>query len=271
MSSTGDQDPFSYLQSAWSEEIALLDSMSSMVGISSTVALMRAINALPPEQRFTGLTSVLAEHVGIEEADDAELADLSAELPDAVPAGSELADRVPSVLLFLGDKTGDMEHAAVDNAVSGGEHGRDYLVLLAFLTELSVRLSELQQAATSDESDVTDGLLSETMALQSWVVLAAAGEVDQFDERFLRAVFYARYYKTIRTGEDPQFEPAELSVEEMWRKLVIEGVLTVYRRREISVSRGAELAGVSPEQFERLLDAAGIDPKSGPASGVESP
>lgn len=268
MSSNGGQDPFSYLQSAWSEEIALLDSVSSMVGISSTVALMRQVNALPPEQRFTDLTSVLAEHFGIETADDA---DLAGEIPDAVPAGSELADRVPSVLLFLGDKIGDMERAAVDNAVSGGEHERDYLVLLAFLDELSLRLSELHHAATSDGSELTDELLSETMALQSWVVLAAAGEVDRFDERFLRAVFYARYYNAVRTGDDPQFEPEELGVEEMWRKLVIEGVLTVYTRRDISRRRGAELAGVSLDQFERLLDAAGVDPDSGPAGGGDSP
>ncbi|MDS0259747.1 UPF0175 family protein [Haloarcula sp. S1CR25-12] len=273
MSSTGGsangQDPFSYLTSTWSEELELLDGFSSAFGIPSMVELAKEVQSLPPKKRFTNTETVVEEVFGVGDVDEPGLQDLPENVVDSLPNESKLNAMMPSFLLFLRNKVQETENAVIDRAVSDREHERSYLVLFAFLRELSSRLGELYHAANSDEPEDKDQLLSETLALNSWLILAAAGEVEQFDERILRDIFYARYYETKRHGCDPKFDPAELSFGEMRRKLVIDAVVAIYDRRDISVSRGAELAAVSIEQFERILEAAGISPNYGPESGAE--
>jgi len=273
MSSTGGssngQDPFSYLNSSWSAEMGLIDTFSSVLGIPSMVDLAKKVQSLPPEKRFTNAQSPFDEHFGVEDSDEAGLEDLPGDMADKLPSESKLAELLPSLLLFIQNKIEETEQAAVDKALSVRDHERSYVILLAFLEELSARVVELYHVANSDEAEDKNQLFSETMALNSWLILAAIGEIEEFDEELLRDIFYARYYKKKRKGSDPQFDPAELEFREMERKLAIDAVVSIYERRDISVSRGAELADVSIEQFEQILEEAGIEPNYGPESGAE--
>jgi len=86
------------------------------------------------------------------------------------------------------------------------------------------------------------------------------------------AIWDTAYGLHCLTTEDsePDFpNPEGLSSDEVKEHIIEFGAVIAYARLNISISRGAELAGVSPEEFRAELDRYDVDLRFGPNSVEE--
>lgn len=150
----------------------------------------------------------------------------------------------------------------------GGEPG----VLLA-----SVFLEKLQRSAQAAaevryrdlDSERSRRALSTFVTMCSHFALVALGEREEFTEQLVRDVLWVDYYLAHDEGERAGIDPAELTFEEVESRLLLAGAISAYERLDITVSRGAELAGVPVAEFEKHLLERGIRPNYGPEDGEQ--
>jgi predicted HTH domain antitoxin len=114
-----------------------------------------------------------------------------------------------------------------------------------------------------EDSEQIDRPVSTFIALSSRLleVIFDGGEVDE--EEMFRDVLRADYYMD-QSGSPLLQSPEEFGEEEVREKVLVEAAVLAYQRLDISVGRGAELAGISVPEFEDALDRHGIRPKYGP-------
>jgi predicted HTH domain antitoxin len=114
-----------------------------------------------------------------------------------------------------------------------------------------------------EDSEQIDRPVSTLIALSSLLleVIFEGEEVDR--EEMFRDVLRADYYMD-QSGSPLLQSPGELSEEDVREKVLVEAAVLAYERLNISVGRGAELAGISVPEFEEELDRHGIRPNYGP-------
>lgn len=208
------------------------------------------ILATPPERRFTHSLEVLQEHV--EERFGSTDA-FTAVLPESNP------DRIPVVVDQLIDRL-------LDDLLEGVFHQRepeDRLVLVALFQGIRYGMQRIEE---DEELEAREQIVSSILALISRLHRDLDDSQDSISDDVTRDVAYGLHY--ITTGDEgPQFPyPDEVSFEESKQNVIELGAVVAYARLDISVSRGAELAGLPPQEFREVLDQYDVEPRFGPTS-----
>jgi len=125
----------------------------------------------------------------------------------------------------------------------------------------------LYEQSLSDDLD--EPLPSVALALNSRLMDFQEENFETLYEDLIEDVVYANYYLADATGRPTPTHPSELSDRRMQKQILAMGATKAYRNLDISLSRGAELAGMSLDEFEAALSQQGIQPKQGPDADEE--
>lgn len=216
-------------------------------------ALTDDVLGLPPDERFTRSNEVLQEH--LEERFGSTDA-FAAVLPESDP------EKLPAVL----DGLFDALQADVLEGVYVRRNPDDHLVLAAMVQTLRYCVRRLDE---SDERETRNRIASTMLALVSRLQDVLAESPESIPDDAVRDTAYGLYY--VSAGDDgPEFPSPEGRPLEEVREQVIEfGAIVAYVRLNISLGRGAELAGLPPDRFEAALDEYDVEPRFGPKSVEE--
>lgn len=206
--------------------------------------------ALPPEERFTQSHGVLRDHL----EDHFGSADaFAALLPESDPA------KLPAFLNQVFDKL-------LIDVLEGVFFQRDpeaHLILAALFQTLECSIQRLDEAENQESKN---RVASTMLAMLSRLQHLLADSPESLPDEAIWDTAYGLHYVT--AGDDgPDFpSPEELWFDEVKQNVTEFGAVIAYARLDISLSRGAELAGVSPDQFRTELDRYDIEPRFGPTS-----
>lgn len=214
--------------------------------------LFDAVLALPRKTRFHDSR---AELEGIVEAEfgsvDAFRAQMEAFDPEEVPAlmtglfESLIQDTVERIF-FVRDAT-------------------PTLIISSSYDILKQGFSALDQINQPDEQrTVASSCLALIARMYEGAKLEEVGE-DWLRELALDIVWASNVITEV-TGEGQFTDPESISPSEALRDATVYGAVIVYAHLDISVSRGAELAGLSIKQFEEQLESYQVRPRYGPDS-----
>lgn len=208
------------------------------------------ILALPPEERFTQSHAVLRDHIGDRfGSTDA----FAAILPESDPA------QLPSFLKQVFD-------TLLTDVLEGVFFQRDpddHLVLAALLHALYYAIQRLEE---TDDQETRNRIASSMFALLSRVQHTLTDSPESLPEEAIWDTAYGLHY--ITAGDvDPAFpNPEGVSFDDAKEQVIEFGAIIAYARLDISLSRGSELAGVPPEEFQGELERYDIVPRFGPNS-----
>lgn len=214
--------------------------------------LFDAVLELPRKTRFYDSRSELEEVVEAEFGSvDAFRAQMDAFDPEEVPAlltslfESLIQDTVERVF-FVRDATPTLII------------GSSYQILKQGFTALD----------QVDQPDEQRAVASSCLAVIARIYEGA--KLEKVDEDWLLElaldVVWASNVITEMTGEGQFTDPESISSSEAFRDAAIYGAVIAYAHLDISVSRGAELAGLSVEEFEQQLESHQVQPRYGPDS-----
>lgn len=263
--------PFSLLASDYRQAMEffqiLLDLLDepdvSLVDVASEVL------ALPPERRFTDSASVYLNVVDMPDVEDADDGDLPP-VVEAFLADADKQTTLLQLLQLLDTEAAKLEQQCFERLLSDRSQGLEYLLFAVYLQKLRDVFGKLETAVHQEVGpDELERLASELTALHSHFLLIAFGEKTEFDAELLRDILQYDFYDAKRRGADPGTDPETLDIDAVEATIRQEGAIVAYDRVAISVSRGAELAGTSREEFEELLVANDVQPRYGPDSADE--
>lgn len=260
--------PFSFLAGNLSDVLDLLERFSEILDGPSITEVSKEILNMPPEQRFTESLEVFKTIYGLEKSKPLN----SQNREDLHEDISDFLDQFPLDLLFTTitqlwkHQLRESQEKALDRVVTGRRKSEAYVIVSVFLERLCESIDPLERVYYQKDDLVER--LSPMTALFSRFYLIATGEQTEFTDDFLRDLVRASYYLSKLSGGTPDYDPEELTMQEVTLRVRQEGAIAVYENRDISVGRGAELAGVSTSQFETLLIQNGIVPRYGPAEGA---
>ena len=208
------------------------------------------ILSTPREERFTQSHEILREHVerrfGSTDA-------FAAVLPESNP------QKIPAVLDKLVNKL-------LDDLLEGVFFQRspnDHLVLAALFQ--GVRHGVRRVEDNGEEVD-KEQILSSVLALWCRLQREIEESEEALSEDAIWDVAYGLHY-IIGSDAEPGFpNPKDLSFEEAKQNVIELGAVVAYARLNISVSRGAELAELPPQEFKRKLNQYAVEPRFGPTS-----
>jgi predicted HTH domain antitoxin len=236
--------------------------------------IVQELLELPPERRFEDGVEILDEQFTEEFGSI-----------DAFEAQFPLASAF--LFAFLEQLLNQWSKEIAESALEAGPQERNALLLvLGAVDVMHDAMNRLQAGMQSDDDAGDNGSPSLDLT-------------DQ-DKNRLGSVciaIYARLYREIKRdqdGEQPSFDalakdvlygervltevlhPAveypsidEMTDEEIVTVAIRRGALRAYVQSDISIGRGAELAGMTQEQFVELLEQNGIRPDYGPDSVEE--
>lgn len=215
--------------------------------------LNRDVLALPPEERFTRSHEVLREHV----EDQFGSADaFAAVLPQSDP------EKLPAFLEQVFDKL----LTDVLEGVFFQRSPEDHLILAALFQTLNYSIQRLTEA---DEQQVKNRIASTMLALLSRLQHVLSDSPETLPEEAVWDTAYGLHYVTAEDDRASFPDPAEMSFEEAKQEVIEFGAVIAYARLDISLSRGAELADVAPDEFRAKLDRFDVQPRLGPNSVEE--
>lgn len=211
------------------------------------------ILALPPEERFTRSHEVLRDHVeGKFGSSDA----FAAILPESDPA------KLPAFLEQVFDKL-------LEDVLEGvffQRNPEDHLVLAALFRTLEYSIQRLDE---TDDHETENRIASTMLALLSRLQHILADSPESLPDEAIWDTAYGLHYVTAGDSGPDFPNPEGASFDETRNGVIEFGAVIAYARLSISVSRGAELAGVAPEEFRSKLDRYDIEPRYGPNSKEE--
>ncbi len=208
---------------------------------------------LPPEERFTDATTVITEQI-TEEFGSAET--LQAQLSGVSP------DRLRRFVIRLLNQL-------VDETIQGIWFVRDaepYLIVAAGYAGLLWASNGLDETDNAE----AEALFSATLAYFARLYALSNDDTISDDDRaeLVRDVARTLWHVERAIGGEASFvDDPETATDEQLRERVREfGAAVAYNRLDISVGRGAELAGLSRPAFEALLEEYDVAPRFGPDS-----
>lgn len=215
--------------------------------------LTEAILALPPEERFTRSHEVVREHVKDRfGSTDAFTAILPASNPE-------------KLLAFL-DQVFEQLLSDVLEGVFFHRNPQEHLVLAALIQTLD---RCIQRLAEVDDQNRKERIGSTMFALLSRLRDILADSPESLPKQATVDTAYALHHLSLE-GSGPEFpNPEDHGFDEVKQQVVEFGAVIAYARLNISLSRGAEVADVSPEAFRALLDRYDVEPRFGPNSVAE--
>ncbi|MEF8979253.1 MAG: hypothetical protein V5A39_10330 [Haloarculaceae archaeon] len=215
--------------------------------------LNRDVLALPREERFTRSHEVLREHV----EDQFGSADaFAAVFPQSDP------DNLPAFLEQVFDKL----LTDVLEGVFFQRNPEDHLILAALFQTLNYSIQQLTEA---DKQEVKNRIASTMLALVSRLQSVLSDSPETLPEEAVWDTAYGLHYVTAENDRASFPNPAEMSFAEAKQEVIEFGAMIAYARLDISLSRGAELADVTPDEFRDKLDRFDVQPRFGPNSVEE--
>lgn len=252
-------DPFQIVSGHLGKVIRVLEAVGlSLEGVRD---ISREVLELSPDERFTESAKIISKRV-LEPSDlDS---DVRAELADQFDG--DVSDVMESLLpMWIQTMEGHKEQVQrdiLDLLVKSRENDLDALAMAVFVERW------LGAFETAYEQQAADGnlklALSVTLALNSRFLEIVENDVAEFSEEFLRDIVRSDYYLDRIYDESSTPHPDTLSKQEIEGRIRLHGAVLAYQQRDISLNRGAELAGISRSQFEGALLEAGSQPRHGP-------
>lgn len=248
--------------------VKLLEAIFETVGESNLVEISEEILELPREERFNQSIDRFKTLYGVPE--DKDLAEIGSD--DLPPLIAYFLEHVPTTLAidFLKSQLENSIENLYEELVNtrGGE--TDVLISSVFLEKLYRSVEAMEEVRYGDlDSEQSRQVISTFITIYSHFVLVSLGEREEFTEQLLRDVLWVDYYLARPEGEHVDINPAELELEEVESRILLEGAISAYDRLAISVGRGAELAGRPVPEFEECLLERGIQPDYGPKKGEQ--
>jgi predicted HTH domain antitoxin len=239
--------------------------MSGTFGQESLLEFAEHVQSLPPEQRFTDSVSAFRK---LFEADaGAENQNEPEEILEAVAKADGQA--IYQMFQLLDMAASRIRQRALENAMRNRDHAQGSALFALFLEELRDASSQLE---TRSLQEVEDGqsraYLSRFIALYSRFLLIVLDELEEIDP-LLEDILYSQYFRAKLANEEPSFDPAERDSDEARAECLKKAASLLYRERNITVSRGAELAEVSEAEFREYLEQQGIEIRYGPDSAAD--
>jgi predicted HTH domain antitoxin len=242
--------------------------LQAMVGVSDEEALKERseeLLELSPEERFAAAAELLPAAIdfNIEQLDsEGEEGDLPAWIGQLNP--EQLESILVEALHLVTDQLQHLRDQLHQEVLERQSDAEGYLVvslLLADLIDLVEFIVESPDAIASP-----DALQSLYGCLLLHFMLIESGEKQHLYPELIEDISrYPNYIARVQRGEaaaalqDRPFEQVERSV-------LVAAAVKLYQDEPISVARGAELAGVSRDDFERALTERGMQPRYGPDS-----
>ncbi len=212
--------------------------------------LYRNVQQMPPEQRFT------------ESAD---------EVKEMVQSQFGSIDALVSQFPFDEDTLNIFLKKAISSLIKQVLEGvyvvrnpEGHLIVAASLQAI---LNAVNRALHEDNYD-GEVLSSAVLALYArFYNLVKYENGDVSEEAVVRDVARGLHYTHEAFGESYfRPHPDEIDFELLREEIVRYGAVSAYKHLDISVTRGAELANVSHNEFRELLDRHGVRPNLGPDS-----
>lgn len=211
------------------------------------------ILALPPEERFTQSHEVLREHVenrfGSTDA-------FAAILPESDP------EKLPAFLQQVFDKI----LTDVLEGVLFQRDPEDHLILAALFQTLNYSIRRLSEA---EKQETKDRIASTMLAMVSRLQNILSDSPESLPDEAIWDTAYGLHYLTIQDSGPDFPNPDKMSYDEAKQQVIEFGAVIAYARLSISISRGAELAGTSTDEFRTKLDRYDVEPRFGPNSVEE--
>lgn len=215
--------------------------------------LNNEILSLPPAERFTQSHEVFRRHVQEQFGSTDAFAAL---IPESDP------EKVAAVLNNLFDKL-------LNDALEGVLFQRepdDHLLLAALFQTLNYSVSRLRNASDQESKN---RIVSSMLALLSRLQHTLNESPESLPDEVIRDTAYALHYLTA-DDDGPDFSnPQEMSFPDVRAEVIAFGAVMSYARLNISISRGAELAGLSDQEFRDKLNRYDVEPRFGPNSLAE--
>lgn len=215
--------------------------------------LSEGVLALPPEERFTLSHEVLRDQIeqkfGSTEA-------FAVVLPESDPS------KVPVFLQQVFDKL----LTEVLEGVFFQRRPEDHLVLASLFQTLNYSIQRLDEA---DDQETRNRMASTMLALLSRLQDILDDSPESLPEEAIWDTAYGLHRLTVGDSGSAFPNPEEMPFDGVKEQVVKFGAVIAYSRLNISLSRGAELAGVTPEEFQAELERYDILPRYGPNSVEE--
>jgi hypothetical protein len=144
--------------------------------------------------------------------------------------------------------------------------GEAFVVLSAGYSAVRNGLSA-QEDEQVDEGRIVSAMLAFLARLYDVGTREDSGSVD--DSVVIADTGRLIYNIDAAMGEPSMPDPDMTDFDTVRREVVEFGAAVAYAHLDISIGRGAELAGVSRPEFEEILDRYGVKPRYGPSSVEE--
>lgn len=203
-----------------------------------------------PNDRFTRSPEIVREHVRAEFGST-----------DALKAQLLGIDR-DRLLVFLERLVEKLRDETLESVF----YERDADDHLVVISALQCILSGIWSMQDSAEQIDDEGVLAVITALWARLYDLVRGNRESLDEETVRDIARARYYLAEATNDTVPENPEKRTHDALYQDAVELGAIVAYANLNISVSRGAELAGVSRRTFESLLMEHDVRPRYGPQS-----
>lgn len=250
--------PFERLSTEYQSVLSLLESAARVFDLPSFVEAAESVVERPTEERFRMSPEEIGEIHGFGAADKRPLLRRAARLFGDLGNGK----LVSKLVAVLDGPLTDMRDEALEQVLVNPEQDQGALILGLYLD----RLLDVQEALGQRVrlSGGADDLFACWHALMSRVVLVGEGEQTRVTDGMLVDIAFADYCLAEFRGDEPGTPPPERSIDAIREEVVREGAVLAYEELDITVSRGAELAGVRVQEFEELLADHGVRPRYGP-------
>lgn len=237
-----------------------VEDLNRIPGVDEVVIkrVFREIREAPPEERFTDSVRIFIEELQ-DEVDDFDSDEFDVQV---------LEDLAPILYDLFDPNIEETEEESLEVVLEDREGAELALIMSIFLEKLSDLLASWYERSVSNDEAAED-LPSIMLALNSRLVEFQEEDSKTLYEDLIEDVVYANYYLAEATDRPTPTHPSELSDRRMQKQVLTMGATKAYRELDISLSRGAELAGMSLDEFEAALSQQGIQPTQGPDADEE--
>lgn len=226
-----------------------------------TEQLMQASNAslaLPPEERFAECIDCWMPILTGGELERHEEAGTA----EGSPLPAHIYQRFNQIFNLLQSKV-------LRNVLTEPDRGTDYALLALFIDRQQRIFNEIDRRGADSDDKEAKRLLSTYFAAASRWYKLSMGEADvQYKDiaADIRWIDYSSKPPDQRVLATP---PSERDTHDLVGDVVKEAAVLAYDHLDITVSRGAELAEISIQQFQQLLVDNDIRPRYGPTTPDE--
>jgi predicted HTH domain antitoxin len=242
------EDGVDRFQKGFDEWQEVIEQVVDDVDLETFFRIMADIQELSPEERFTKSRSRF--QVAFLDAAGEENVNEVVTQGESSPVSREMFETLDGVWSLLQKAMlKHLEHSREDESL--------HLLFALYLEKVQNAFGVFNGAIEDSESINRPGSTLIALSSRLLEVIFDVHEVDE--EEMFRDVLRADYYLE-KSGSPLIQSPKELRGEKVHKEILIEAAVLAYERLDISVGRGAELAGVSFPEFQEALDRHGIRP-----------